>query len=192
MKSIEIDSGGPVMPRSKSRATVRSLVSVGSSRWPMPGGRDARLGEPVVEPGGGAIAEVGADGLVDRRQDLQQDEHDADDGQRAGQRLAALHRADERAHRDRERGRQDPAQQRARPTRRAASGRRPSAGRRRTSTRCARAGPAWPQSSGHAQIGILRNWDQSSPNHRASSMRGPSGELDNGVRRARWTSGLRE
>ena len=39
MKSIEIDSGGPVMPRSKSRATVRSLVSVGSSRWPMPGGR---------------------------------------------------------------------------------------------------------------------------------------------------------
>ena len=39
MKSIEIDSGGPVMPRSKSRATVRSLVSFGSSRWPMPGGR---------------------------------------------------------------------------------------------------------------------------------------------------------
>jgi hypothetical protein len=39
MKSMEIDSGGPVMPRSKSRATVRSLVSVGSSRCPMPGGR---------------------------------------------------------------------------------------------------------------------------------------------------------
>ena len=39
MKSIEIDNGGPVMPRSKSRATVRSLVSAGSSRWPMPCGR---------------------------------------------------------------------------------------------------------------------------------------------------------
>ena len=39
MKSIEIESGGPVMPRSKSRATVRSFVSSGSSRWPMPGGR---------------------------------------------------------------------------------------------------------------------------------------------------------
>jgi len=39
MKSMEIASGGPVMPRSKSRATVRSLVRVGSSRWPMPGGR---------------------------------------------------------------------------------------------------------------------------------------------------------
>ena len=32
MKSMEIDSGGPVIPRSKSRATVRSLVSFGSSR----------------------------------------------------------------------------------------------------------------------------------------------------------------
>ena len=39
MKSIEYDSGGPVMPRSKSRATVRSAASAGSSRWPMPGGR---------------------------------------------------------------------------------------------------------------------------------------------------------
>ena len=39
MKSIEIESGGPVMPKSNSRATVRSLMSVGSSRWPMPGGR---------------------------------------------------------------------------------------------------------------------------------------------------------
>src|SRR4249919_2590074 len=39
MKSIEKDNGGPVIPRSKSRATVRSLVSPGSSRCPMPGGR---------------------------------------------------------------------------------------------------------------------------------------------------------
>src|SRR5579863_8355347 len=35
----QIESGGPVMPRSKSRATVRSLVSFGSSRYAMPGGR---------------------------------------------------------------------------------------------------------------------------------------------------------
>ena len=39
MKSMDIDSGGPVMPRSKSRATVRSLVRAGSSRCSMPGGR---------------------------------------------------------------------------------------------------------------------------------------------------------
>ena len=38
MKSIEIASGGPLMPRSKSRAMVRSLASSGSSRCPMPGG----------------------------------------------------------------------------------------------------------------------------------------------------------
>src|SRR2546429_9756563 len=39
MKSIEMNNGGPVMPRSKSRAIVRSLMSPGFSRWPMPGGR---------------------------------------------------------------------------------------------------------------------------------------------------------
>ena len=36
---LRVQRGGPVIPRSKSRATVRSLVSVGSSRCPMPGGR---------------------------------------------------------------------------------------------------------------------------------------------------------
>ena len=39
MKSIEIERGGPVIPRSNSRATVRSPTSVASSRCPMPGGR---------------------------------------------------------------------------------------------------------------------------------------------------------
>ena len=39
MKSIEYDNGGPVMPRSKSRATVRSAASAGSSRCATPGGR---------------------------------------------------------------------------------------------------------------------------------------------------------
>ena len=38
MKSIESDSGGPVMPVSKARATWRSADSCGSSRWPIPGG----------------------------------------------------------------------------------------------------------------------------------------------------------
>ena len=32
MKSIDTDSGGPVMPRSKSLATCRSAASSGSSR----------------------------------------------------------------------------------------------------------------------------------------------------------------
>ena len=79
MKSIEIDSGGPVMPRSKSRATVRSLVSVGILEVAHARRTHARLGQPVVEPRRGAIAEVGADRLMDRREDLEQDEHDADE-----------------------------------------------------------------------------------------------------------------
>ncbi len=37
MKSIEMDSGGPVIPLSKSRAICRSAASTGSSRWPIPG-----------------------------------------------------------------------------------------------------------------------------------------------------------
>ena len=39
MKSMLIERGGPVIPRSKSRAIVRSFVSSGRSRCPMPGGR---------------------------------------------------------------------------------------------------------------------------------------------------------
>ena len=38
MKSMLIDSGGPVMPRSKSRATVRSVMRSGFSRCATPGG----------------------------------------------------------------------------------------------------------------------------------------------------------
>ncbi len=38
MKSIETDRGGPIIPVSNPRATSRSPVDDGSSRWPMPGG----------------------------------------------------------------------------------------------------------------------------------------------------------
>ena len=110
MKSIEMDSGGPVMPRSKSRATVRSLVSAGILEMAHARRPHAGLGQPVVQPRRGAIAEVGAERLVDRRQDLQQDEDDAGEGERAGQAVAALHRADEHARRDREDRRQHAAQ----------------------------------------------------------------------------------
>ena len=66
MKSIEMDIGGPLMPRSKSRAMVRSLVSFGSLEVAHPGWPHAGGGEPVVEPRGGPAAKIGADGLVDR------------------------------------------------------------------------------------------------------------------------------
>ena len=38
MKSIEMSSGGPIMPRSKSRAIDKSFISSGRSKCPIPGG----------------------------------------------------------------------------------------------------------------------------------------------------------
>ena len=38
MKSIDMNNGGPLMPRSKSRAIVRSFVNSEFSRCPIPGG----------------------------------------------------------------------------------------------------------------------------------------------------------
>jgi hypothetical protein len=70
----------------------------------------ARGGEPVVEPGGGAAAEVRADRVMDRREHLEQHEHDAHEAEGPGQRLAALDGAHQRAHRHREARRQQPAQ----------------------------------------------------------------------------------
>ncbi len=75
----------------------------------------AGLGEPVVEPCGGAVAEVGADRLMNRAEHLKQHEDRAGKRERTGERIAALHGADEHAHRDRERRRQDPSQQQGRP-----------------------------------------------------------------------------
>ena len=72
-----------MMPRSKSRAIVRSLVSFGIFEVAHPRRPHAGEGEPVVEPGGGPAAEIGADGLVDRRQHLERDEHGAHEDQRA-------------------------------------------------------------------------------------------------------------
>ena len=67
-------------------------------------------GELIVEPGRRPAAEVGAGRLVDRRQHLQQHEHDSDRRQRRRQAAPPLHRAHQRPHRDREQRRQQPAQ----------------------------------------------------------------------------------
>ena len=70
----------------------------------------AGVGEPVVEPRRGAIAEVRAERPVDGRQHLQQHERRPGQRERAGQRRAALHRADQHAHGDGEGDRQHAAQ----------------------------------------------------------------------------------
>ena len=68
----------------------------------------AGLGEPVVQPGGGPVAQVGADRLVDRDQHLEQHEHHPDGGQRPGQVAPALDGADQRPGGDGEHRRQHP------------------------------------------------------------------------------------
>jgi hypothetical protein len=77
---------------------------------------DAGLGELVVQPGRGAVTEVGADRGVDRPQHLEQDEGDADRGQWPGQRPSGLDGAHEHAHDHRERsGQQAPDHEQAPP-----------------------------------------------------------------------------
>ncbi len=82
--------------------------------------RDARranagLSKPVVEPGRGAVAQVSADRLMNGAEHLQQHKDRARKGQRAGERMALLHRAHQHAHGNRKRRRQDAAQQQHRP-----------------------------------------------------------------------------
>ncbi len=74
-----------------------------------PGRTHAGFSEPIVEPRSRAIAEVGADDLMDRREDLQQHERNADQGQRLGEAGAELHRGDQLAHRNGEDGGQKAA-----------------------------------------------------------------------------------
>ncbi len=61
-------------------------------------GAHAGLGQAVIEPRGGAIAEVGAHRLVDRVQHLQQHKNRAGKGQRPGQSMSLLYGADQHAH----------------------------------------------------------------------------------------------
>ena len=70
----------------------------------------AGFSEPVVEPSGSAIPEVGAKRLMNRAEHLKEHEDRTDKCERARERIAALYGADERAHGDRKRRRQDPSQ----------------------------------------------------------------------------------
>ena len=106
MKSIAMESGGPVMPEIEV-ARDRQIVSQRRVLEMTHAGRaNARFGQLVVEPRRGAIAEVRADGGVNRDQHLQQDERRARERQRRGQAIAMLDGADEHAHRNPEENRQ--------------------------------------------------------------------------------------
>ena len=82
MKSIEIDSGGPVMPGIEVTGDGQVAGQRGIFEMTDAGRTNARFGEAIVEPCGRPIAEVGADDLMDRRQDLEEHEGDADERER--------------------------------------------------------------------------------------------------------------
>ena len=63
---------------------------------------DARVGQTIVEPGRGAVAEVGAERAVNRGEDLQQDEGGTDERQRSRERRALLNGTHKLPHSDRE------------------------------------------------------------------------------------------
>jgi hypothetical protein len=56
---------------------------------------DAGGREPVVQPGRGAVAEIGADRRVYRAEHLQREEHHAGEDERTGQPATRLHGADQ-------------------------------------------------------------------------------------------------
>ena len=70
----------------------------------------AGLGQPVVEPGGSAIAEVGADRVVNRVEHLAEHERETHDREGQDEIVGALHRAHQPTHGDGEQGRQHPSQ----------------------------------------------------------------------------------
>ena len=72
---------------------------------------DAGVCQVIVQPRRGPVAEVGAHGLMDWRQHLEQDEESADQCQRPDEAVASLHRAHEHAHGNGEYRGQQPAQQ---------------------------------------------------------------------------------
>ena len=76
---------------------------------------DTRLRHAFVQECRRAIAQVVADGRVNRAQHLQQDEDEASDCQRACECLSVLHGCDQRTHGDREERRQDAPEEEHRP-----------------------------------------------------------------------------
>ena len=76
---------------------------------------DARLRQPVVQPGSRTVAKIRAHRLVDWCEHLEQDKNNARQGQRSTQILPSLYSANQNAHRDAKHSRQDSAQQQDRP-----------------------------------------------------------------------------
>jgi hypothetical protein len=75
-----------------------------------PRGAHAGFRQAIIEPGGGAVAQVRTGRLVNGIEHLQQDKDGTRKGQRSGERMAALDRAHQHTHGDREPSGQTAAQ----------------------------------------------------------------------------------
>jgi len=115
MKSMEIRNGGT----GHSKVEVARDGEVGGKlrifEVPHASRSDASLGKPIVEPRGGAVAEIGADRLMDRCEHLEQDKHGANQRKRPGKAPSALDCAHEAAHGDGEHRRQHASQDKCDP-----------------------------------------------------------------------------
>ena len=76
---------------------------------------DAREGESIVEPCRRAAAQIRADGVMNRCENLKQHEHGSGKREGRGQVVVPLHRGDEHTYRDREQDRQQSAEDEQRP-----------------------------------------------------------------------------
>src|SRR5215475_1469694 len=85
---VEISSGDHV----GRQASVLEMTDAGRI--------DASVGEPIIQPGRSAIAEVLTHRLMYRRQHLHGHEHESDEAERHGKRMTAGDRGDELAHRE--------------------------------------------------------------------------------------------
>ncbi len=110
MKSIDIDSGGPVMPAVEVPGHLQVGGKLRVFQMADAGQGDARVGQLVVEPGRGPVAEVRAHRRVQRAEHLQQDEQHADERERSAEAGVALHGRHQDTGRDGEAGRQQAAQ----------------------------------------------------------------------------------
>ena len=110
MKSIAIGEGRSGHAEVEVASDLEITRQLGVLEVADAGRVDAGIGELVVEPRRGAVAQVRADRGVDRGQHLQEHEHRTEGTQRAGELVAPLDRPDHHTGGDGQQGGQHAAQ----------------------------------------------------------------------------------
>ena len=115
MKSMLMCMGGPVIPASNSRATVRSEVSFGSSRCPIPAGRTHASVSRSKSQAATRLPRLAPIAWCTGTSTWRRMKTHTHDGERLSQSLPPLHRRDQPPHGDGKRRRQHASQQEDRP-----------------------------------------------------------------------------